>query len=152
MNSIMKSLSITSHQHCFRPHFLEAPPLTSNIFLDCINSSWTLCWSSRMRRLSSLRSSTLLLSLSTSSSLAQMVSLALSSLLLKCWISERLASSTESRTCFRLASWVCQQQSSALKLNCKNTQVVPKLNSKQLLISWWNKPHSQSKQQHLPGN
>lgn len=39
-----------------------------------------------------------------------------------------------------------------IKAELQKTQVVPKLNSKQLLISWWNKPHSQSKQQHLPGN
>lgn len=151
-SSTMKSLPTTSHQHSFRPHFLRVPPLTSSIFLDCLNSSWTLCWSSRITRLSSLRSSTLMLSLSTSSSLAQMVSLALSSLLVKCWISERLTSSTESRICFLLASWVCQQQASALKLNCKTTKVVPKLNATQLLILWCNEPHSQSKQWYLPGN
>lgn len=151
-NSRMKSLPATSHQHCFRPHFLRVSPLTSNIFLACLNSSWTLCWSCRMVRLSSLRSSSLMLSLSTSSSLAQMVSLALSSLLVKCWISELLASSTESRICFRFASWVCQQQAPALKLNCKSTPVLPKLNSTQLLISWCDEPHPQSKQQYLPGN
>lgn len=112
--------------HRFRPRFLRVPSLTSNIVLDCLNSSWTLRWSSRMMRLSSLRPSTLMLSLSTSSSLALMVSLALSSLLLKCWISERLASSTESSICFRLASWVCNSKH-LLELNCKTTKVLPKL-------------------------
>lgn len=90
--------------HCSTFSFPTIPPLTSSIFLDCLSSSATLCWSSRIMRLFSVRSSTLMLSLSTSSSLAQIVSLALSSLLVKCWISDRLASSTDSRICFRLAS------------------------------------------------